>query len=756
MTINQTTFGGKWNWLLSWVPAFLLVLTLYPELFFHPNEFLMDAGNDGQRAYYVFMMYVHHNQNVFQFEYLNYPFGEHVFYLDANPLLLLTGRLLFMVLPFLSPYTIACFNLLHLSMLIIAYFFLYQLFREWRISIGYSVIFSLLIVFLSPQWGKMAGNFSLAALWMIPSILWAFVKFIHTSKKGYGILSVFVATLAFFTHPYLGLIVSIFSGLTWCIYAFFTHSNRIKSIAIGLASIIIPAGIFLITLYLTDTHTNRNQSPGGYGEHYLAIYEWLIQPTGLTGNWLTHIIHKEQPDYFDPAFIPFFFIACMTLGAFKVLRLKDSIISIKKNFYPLLISSGILLLLATGLFGLSKMAFLYDWITPARQFRFLGRFAWPFYNVFAIISCYLFYVWIKDAIQLGQKIPYALSQIILIYGFVDAGLANRDLAKKLTSTDNFYATYGNNDTYWKEMASVYHHNQKSQAILSLPLSLEGSFRFSSPFSYESMMASYQLSWHTQLPIMGGILIRPSETETEIMRTAVNLPFYENPIIHHLPNQQSILLLAHTKQVSIVEQSVINRSVPIHQSGEFSLYQLAISDWTTHSACDTMIRYSGWEIIDNGNVFYSGFEYHASPIAHQGQGAFKTRRGDANLLYTIEPGTQETGTFVASCWIYNQMENAVNGCFIIQEYDNQNVFKGWVTFSNPARSEVVNQNWSYTECVFELNPSHRYEIVLTAYDFMNLNFLVDDLWVRKAGSIMIQRHSNANKFSYNTHIIPCMP
>ncbi len=78
------------------------------------------------------------------------------------------------------------------------------------------------------------------------------------------------------------------------------------------------------------------------------------------------------------------------------------------------------------------------------------------------------------------------------------------------------------------------------------------------------------------------------------------------------------------------------------------------------------------------------------------------------------------------------------------------FEGWVTFSNPARSEIIHDGWSYTECKFELNPSKAYELFLIGYDFPSLTYIVDDVMIRKSNETVIEYNSSGKPVRYNSH------
>lgn len=113
-----------------------------------------------------------------------------------------------------------------------------------------------------------------------------------------------------------------------------------------------------------------------------------------------------------------------------------------------------------------------------------------------------------------------------------------------------------------------------------------------------------------------------------------------------------------------------------------------------------------------------------------------------------------GLYTASCWVYNRTENAVNGCFVVQSFAADGTFEGWITFSNPARSDIIHDGWSYTECEFELDPSKSYELMLIGYDFPSLRYTVDDVMIRKSSETVVEYNSSGKPVRYNSHWLIC--
>jgi hypothetical protein len=745
MDINHSIYFNRLKNLLPIFFSLFSLMFLFPALFFYPNDFLFNEGQDAQRAYFTFMMYMRNQHAWFEFPYLNYPFGENIFYLDVNPLLLFVLRPLFYVFPFLIDYGIGIFNFIHLFQLIICIIYLDIILKKIGLNIYYSIVGSLLITFYSPQLLKIAGNFSLSWLFIFPAAIYYILCWVEKYKFSYAIGLIVLAIISFFIHPYLGIILTSFAVITLLLYLLLNKNMGWKNGFILFLISIIPLLLYMVTVKVTDIHLNRTTSPGGYMDNYLGIYEWLVQPNGLTGKIFTAILNKDQTNYFDAAYIPAIFHFFLLIGIYLLLKYKYSL---NKSHVFLLFSfigsSLLLMVFATGCFGFSNLEWIYEWISYARQLRLVSRFAWPFYYVYALVSLGLFLYGIQSIIRLNQKLKLIIPSILLIYAFVDLFIIQKELNEKLKSTPNYYhSVISEKDAH---LVNQLNSSEKWACIMPLPLALEGSFRYASPFNENSIKNAYRIAWILNQPILGGILIRPSENEMEIIRESVNIPIYKRPIIDYIADKNArILMIAERNNWSVVEAAMINLSENTgYNFSNSGVYSMSVQQWSEVN-CSAIVNNS----LDT-NYILNEFENQTGTVAHSGKGSIRYKRGDFNVIKKIFPNQLNAGIYKASCWVYNRNENSVNGCFLVHSLDVNGNSSGWISFSNPARSEIIHQGWSYVEVEFEIKKNTTYEIAITAYDFKNLYFIVDDLFIREANSHRLTQ----NPLQYDTHLPAC--
>lgn len=736
----------------------ILIFILYYPVFNQLNDVLLNGGKDSYRAYFVYINYIQGNSPWLHFNMLNFPYGENIFYLDCNPLLMFISRILFSFFPFLNSYAIAVFNITPFLNLWVGYIFLISVFKELKVNRMFSIIGALLIIFLSPQLLKIAGNYSLAYVQYIPMMVFFMLKYYANNHWKNVIALIGINLTALLTHPYLGVMTSGFSALYFGLSLFESHQllkKRFNYFLSLILSSLVPTIIYLLLVKFSDDHSSRTESPGGYMENYLPVYELLVQPFGLTGLWTQKLFPKANANWFDSMYIPFVFILIFIIGLVYHLKHKNKT-GFNKSLIFMVLSSLSLLVFATGIFGLTKFSWLYEWIVFARQFRFVNRFAWAFYYVFAIVSVVLIYDFYKS-ISLSKWYKWVILITISIYAIVDMLMINIKFSQELIVERNiFKLTLLSQDEL--DAINKINHSQY-EFILPLPLPLEGSFHFSGPYSDIASVNSYKYSWHTQLPILGGILIRPDENKANWVRQAINLSFYSSPLDSLINPNKKVLIIQDPIIPSELTEEFINRADRIQSFTNYFLYSMNNEEFVYNSSCDTILKYdqknlnSSFLNVDSSCVYYN-YDLFSSDQSHSGKGALRLKRGVLNIIHKLESDNIKNEEFIASCWVYNKNENSVNGCFLVQEINEDGTPGEWINFSNPARSEIVYNNWSLTSIQFKIEKNKKYQIALTAYDHSELDFIIDDFLLRPVGSVYLKKMNN-HELMYNTHFIQCI-
>lgn len=489
--------------------TFVIVLFALPDLILSPNSTVLTSTGDGLKSYYVFDYHMKFDSSFADFKGLNYPYGDSYLYTDGFPLLNFVIRLL----PFLQNYSV---GIIHISLamgLVLTSYFLFLILNHYTKNKWLSVIASLAIFILQPQFFRLFGHLSLAYSCCIPMGWYFAIKYLNCSNKWLWVVLLFVTNIFwYFTHGYLGLM------LTFFLILIFILENKVLrqwKRVIQIASFtLVPLIIFYSLSKWSEDITDRTKEPFGIFE-YQANWKSVFLPTeGPIHNELSSFIEMKETNWEGYAYIGVVSLICIPIILFFALlklmgRTKKEIIP--RELLLALLSSFVLLLYSFG-FPLNQFPKLLDILEPLKQFRALGRFAWPFYFVTGISS---FVFLIKLYIQTSSNSKkYLLATCILVGGsisFVEAipRFENiQPLAKSPFKIENLSKDQ-------KEIIHFINSNKSQfQCILPLPWFHVGSELFAKEPNENAMSNAMILSTHTGIPIYSSLMGRTSLSQTQ--------------------------------------------------------------------------------------------------------------------------------------------------------------------------------------------------------------------------------------------------
>ena len=117
----------------------LLLLTLgsllfhYHDIVFSPNTTFMGGSVDGLKNYYTPWYHAKWDSSYTWFEGMNYPHGEHVVFVDAQPLLSNTIKAVHSVVP-VADYTVGILNYALLLSVIGTALLLFLILRKFKVD----------------------------------------------------------------------------------------------------------------------------------------------------------------------------------------------------------------------------------------------------------------------------------------------------------------------------------------------------------------------------------------------------------------------------------------------------------------------------------------------------------------------------------------------------------------------------------------------------------------------------------------------
>ncbi len=175
----------KKNWVavffLMTITFFVLFFTLKP-VFQHPNSILFSKSGDAQKSYFNFSYYLKYDSGI-KHEGINYPYGDHLQYINSHPLYVQVLKFVDAKIYPVSNYGVGILNLSMLLSLILTVPFLFLILRKYSMPRWYSAIFAILFLFLSPQFDRIHGHFEMVYAFFIPMYWYLLIRWKEGDKR---------------------------------------------------------------------------------------------------------------------------------------------------------------------------------------------------------------------------------------------------------------------------------------------------------------------------------------------------------------------------------------------------------------------------------------------------------------------------------------------------------------------------------------------------------------------------------------------
>ena len=198
---------------------------------------------------------------------MNYPFGESVFFTGNQVVLTNSLKLLKDAGWDLSDYALGISNILILLSFVIASLFIYLIFRELNVDWWMAMLATILIIMLSNQWERLSGHYNLAYAYIIPVILYLFLRFYRNP----GYLISFIIGILVILFSAKQLYIAAFILILWIpFWVFLPIHNREKFgkpvfiISHLLIQFILPFLLFNLFTGMHDPGLDRTAFPWGF------------------------------------------------------------------------------------------------------------------------------------------------------------------------------------------------------------------------------------------------------------------------------------------------------------------------------------------------------------------------------------------------------------------------------------------------------------------------------------------------------------
>ncbi len=577
-------FFNKGLWLTAFISSAIVIVT-FPELILHGNTAMLSVGGDGIKNYFTVLYYLQNNSGV-HFNGMNYPFGEHLSFADAQTGLVVPFQWLSQLFPVLKTKGIALINYAVFAGIVAGACSLYLLLKHFSVSKTFAVVGAIFITFLSPQLFRIESHFGLSYIFFFPLGCYLYLKAEEKKSAAWMLLTIFTIAWMGLLHFYLAVIVCLFLFA----YAFlstvsgFKKENR-KALLLKWGIPVSSLLLLQIFIRLTDHVKDRPSKPWGY---FTALADWktvfLPHSTDLFGKPVGgYPVVAEGFSYVGIAVILFLIFFIISLLYHLLLKKNTSVFyPFTKNEMLLLTSSVLLLLFAMGIPFIWNMEFLVDWISFLRQFRGLGRFAWPFYYTGAVFTV----IWFSRIYTSTKKKLYKTFFLTLMLAVASVWGAEdfyrmKNLQRLDAAAQRNYLRF-NGKNYLQLLAKANRYPGDFQSILCLPFYHIGSEKFSIdnwPSPFYSMKAAHQ----TGIPMLNVMLSRTSLSQSAASVQLLADSLLEKKLPQLLQPHKPLLLITQGVNFSAMELRLITKAEFLITDGEIAMYKLPLSAFETNDA-----------------------------------------------------------------------------------------------------------------------------------------------------------------------------
>ncbi|MDO7850768.1 hypothetical protein [Hymenobacter convexus] len=663
-----------WGYVVVALVTFGLMTLKMSGPLFHPDTYLLANGGDGVQSYFATAFYGLYDQGV-RFTGMNYPYGEHVNYPNMQPLIA-------WVISFLERHgvhaghrTIGITNFLALLAFGISPLVMYAVLRRFRLPVLYAALTAVLIVFLTPQLLRLGGHTSLSYAFFLP-LLWYYIIRMQEEPLEWRWYAWFVGMSLFVAGimPYFTAAASFFL-LSHVIVLSWQRKHPKPLLWRMVVAALLPLLVYRAWLWLTDPATDRPPNPFGllvYTSSWTGIFVpfyaparevWLaIAPTDLPG--------LEGENYLGLV-AGGVLVGGAILGLYRALRSRQWMRLVRPTMPAPLAAglwAGFLLLMYAFGYPLKWQWFVWfkDHSGPIKQFRALGRFAWPFYYVAGTYAAYYIYRWWRyhrlHGVR-GMALPWLPLLLIIWAGeawvnfYVKGDEISRfPIAKDFMDPDHTIA---------QQLGWANHQVSDFQAILPLPYFNIGSDKVDLSGTPNSFYNAEHLAVATGLPLLATYVSRPSVEHMIRHVQLLSSPMLPKPLLDDFPSRKPILLMvANGGGLSPAEERIIKLAHPLNVPfTDFTLYELAVADLArTDIAAErakaaTLLptlpqQPGGWYTTTGRGVLVQGYDKEPDHRSHLGTGgAFYAEPEQFSKLYDGPlPLPADTGRYEVSVWV----------------------------------------------------------------------------------------------------------
>lgn len=719
--INQFFTPNRIQWLGALAAALFLLLLARPifkDYFTRPNSMMYSFGGDALVLYYNAAYHTRYDHDA-TLRNMNYPDGEYIYLTDAQGAVSNTLQWINRHVADISGQTVGIVNALNLYLLFAAVVLVFFLLRALKAHLFTAILFSPLIVLLSPQISRLGGHFGLAYPFLIPmGMLWFLRKYRVGRLEKRDALMLAVSVFFTFNNPYTGFNVNFFLLLAGMLL-FAAEGFKLKkwkrpAIISGMGFLVLV--LVFLNFKLFDPVHDRMDPQWGFFDYHASFEGLFHPPRSFLHDWLmrhkimiTEIEFEAMLNVGIVTTLALAVMLLMTIAGVFYRKNKPTLQRLAPEHRIILGATLLLFLLAanTSLLPISRewMEANTSWLL---MFKASGRLGWGFYFALTVTGA----LFIDRLFRITS--PWFMAALFsLLLAAVWNAEINQYIRPKFKEV--FQANFFNRE-HEQEILDVLSQNKidagQYQAILCLPKMMAWSDKILSEINYRTQIYSTRISMATGLPMVNSMLSRIGLQHTlERVQMLAN-PLVERTMLQKFPNQKDILLVVGSDAIPELktgEQYLLDISERVAQTKDFSLYRLRLADLVNSKA-----------VQDAKTAFHSGI--FPAPSIHLG--------------YDEQPS--DLAFYGAGCRQTKAKEDEVFDFTSPFERDTQMVFSGW-TYVDPGQ-------WSAGFWLFSIRDAAGAELENFKVETRQCNDIQGN-WIRGEAKVWLPRGGHLQVKSY---------
>lgn len=550
------------------IPVLIYIVGLVIQLLYFgtymtaPNSHMVAFGGDPFVIYNDMKFHICHGEGT-HLDFMNYPYGESIFMTDMQASFTLVFKWVNDHLFEICDYVPGLAHGTIMAFMPLAAVFLFLIFKRLNVSLIWSVVFALLIAYLSPQLLRLRGHLGLVYPFMIPmTMYWLLDLYERKSSSWKDLVYGFVIFFFTLNNAYTGVLMAM---PLICASVFMVFSDRKQALRF-LTGGVLPVLLAYVVIKVSDPFDDRVHTQWGTFYYNLKL-DTILHPEGSLLHWLLNDSQVDEIDKRMNIGLGNVLTVVIMLIYGVVLLLRKKRWTIQDGYVRLLLGAGFLCLLYAV--NINLLPFLKplmeDYFKVFLMFKGVGRFAWVTYYAVSIAGVYGLYQLCKkyaDNVIL-RTLPYIVGAVWA----AEVHYVMKDVVKS-----NKYENHFKTQELIDDLAGI--DVTPYQAIYTLPPQQGWNDKIIIKDHWAAQYSAYLLSSSTGLPVINSHLSRASIGHTASSLSISSDPLLPKPRLKSLPNSKPVLLmLADDHKPSVGEQYLIDKSVKVGRFMRSTIYSM---------------------------------------------------------------------------------------------------------------------------------------------------------------------------------------